>query len=91
MERIAAAACRHKGQVFHLPPPARHWNVIAHIVSECQVQEHEFPICPPPDQGFVTDTGRFVDRTEAWKIARDADQLLPTAYVTTHLFSEDVW
>lgn len=48
-------------------------------------------------QGFLTDEDVFVDRYEAFQIARAADQLLPEAkeeYVnktTTQLFSEDVW
>lgn len=48
-------------------------------------------------QGFLTDEDVFVDRYEAFQIARAADQLLPEAreeYVNkaiTQLFSEDVW
>ena len=48
-------------------------------------------------QGFLTDDATFVDRYEAFKIARAADQLLPEAKEEykdkriTQLFSEDVW
>lgn len=48
-------------------------------------------------QGFLTDNDIFVDRYEAFEIARAADQLLPEAKeeykdkITTQLFSEDVW
>lgn len=48
-------------------------------------------------QGFLTDNNTFVDRYEAFKIARAADQLLPEAKeeykdkIITQLFSEDVW
>ena len=48
-------------------------------------------------QGFLTDNNTFVDRYEAFKIARAADQLLPEAKeeykdkIITRLFSEDVW
>ena len=94
MIRIAAAACRYKGQVFYLPPPARHWNVIQHILSECAVPETEWPICPPADQGFVTETGQFLGRREAYSIALRADQLLPEALKGVgeyDLFSEDLW
>lgn len=49
------------------------------------------------EQGFLTNDATFVDRYEAFKIARAADQLLPKAKeeykdkVITQLFSEDVW
>ena len=48
-------------------------------------------------QGFLTDNDTFVDRYEAFEIARAADQLLPEAKeeykdkIITQLFSEDVW
>ena len=48
-------------------------------------------------QGFLTDNNTFVDRYEAFKIARAAGQLLPEAKeeykdkIITRLFSEDVW
>lgn len=48
-------------------------------------------------QGFLTDTNTFVDRYEAFQIARTANQFLPEAkeeykdVISTELFSEDVW
>ena len=48
-------------------------------------------------QGFLTDNDTFVDRYEAFKIARAADQFLPEVKeeykdkIITQLFSEDVW
>ena len=48
-------------------------------------------------QGFLTDDTTFVDRYEAFKIARAANQLLPEAKEKykgkriAQLFSEDVW
>jgi hypothetical protein len=50
------------------------------------------PICGT--QGFALDDGRFVDRAEAWTIAKDAGQLLsraPTDGRGGILYSEDVW
>ena len=46
-----------------------------------------------PDQGFITNTGRFVDRKEGCIIARDAGQLegrTKTGGEHT-LYSEDLW
>ena len=48
-------------------------------------------------QGFLTDNDTFVDRYEAFEIARATEQLLPEAKeeyknkIITRLFSEDVW
>ena len=45
-------------------------------------------------QGFVTDTGRYVDRKEAWQIAEAAGQLnerAPTDGRGGTLYSEDLW
>lgn len=43
-------------------------------------------------QGFLTDTGRFVNRYEAMKIALAADQIIvPKNLLHDALFSEDVW
>lgn len=81
--RIAAAACRpDAGPVYHLPPPARHHDVIraAGIMFR------------PDQQGFITDCGRWVDRQEALRIARAAGQLIGEPSAPSHgLYSEDVW
>jgi hypothetical protein len=48
-------------------------------------------------QGFLTDNNTFVDRYEAFEIARIADQFLPEAKIEyanktiSELYSEDVW
>jgi len=68
----------------------RHSNVILKIIQEGEELSvsHEFFI-----QGFVTDDGRFVDRREAFIIAKDCNQLLnpkdPWAEPT--LMSEDLY
>lgn len=43
------------------------------------------------EQGFLTNEDDFVDRVEAKKIAREADQLLDRASPLKYLFSEDLW
>jgi len=44
------------------------------------------------NQGFLTSTGRYVDRQEGYQIARAAGQLLkPYTDDTRDLFSEDVY
>jgi len=41
-------------------------------------------------QGFITSTGRFVDREEAGRIAVEAGQVKASALRGGHLFSEDL-
>ncbi len=85
MERIVAAALRYKDQVYSLPPPARHHTVIQ-MMAELGMGPETMG-----DQGFVTDSGRFVSRSEAAIIATQADQLILKSFPTDLLFSEDVW
>lgn len=68
--------------IVSAPPPARHHNLF-------------WPMWPrhPDESGFITSTGRFVDREEGLRIAKDAGQPLidhPSRH-DTHLFSEDLW
>lgn len=42
-------------------------------------------------QGFITSKGRFVDREEAYLIAKKADQLLNDFEGKSKLFSEDIY
>lgn len=42
-------------------------------------------------QGFITNKGRFVDREEAYLIAKNANQLLHDFEDKTILFSEDIY
>jgi len=88
-ETIACAAirCPH-GRVFSLPQPARHHNVIWHMVDEYGYRGHEVG---PDYQGFVTSAGRYVDREEAWRIAKAAGQIKRVTGSEGALFSEDMW
>ena len=42
-------------------------------------------------QGFITTTGRFVNRKEAWEIARAAGQIDDNGGYNRELFSEDLY
>ena len=96
-ERIAAAALLLGDTIFFLPPPARHIDVARHIWGERGCYFY----LTQEVQGFVTDTGLFVDREEGHKIAKAAGQLIPRkgGYRDgeindrdgSHLFSEDLW
>lgn len=66
--------------IVSAPPPARHHNLFA-LAGHCD------------ESGFLTSTGRFVDREEAMRIAVAAGQPLidhPSRHAT-RLFSEDLW
>lgn len=99
MESILASAIRFNGQVWSVPRPGRHHDVIRYIIE----------ITPGlqtvgGEQGFIAGEGatqgRFVDRLEGRKIAEAAGQIIAgrrdndgIPYVSTddRLFSEDVW
>lgn len=79
--------------VHSVPKPGRHHDVIR-VVHEATGE----PV--GGEQGFVTSTGRFVNRLVARRIAENARQLIAgrkdsdgIPYVATddRLFSEDVW
>lgn len=62
MEKIVKAAINHKGKIYE---GYRHGNIMQEIHEEVK----------PDEQGFLTDTGRFVSRVEAAKIAYEAGQI----------------
>lgn len=85
--RIDRAAIRlMDGRVFDLPRPARHGDVIGHIVSTTDLTH----VSQGHTQGFVTDAGDFVDRYDGARIAHAAGQIAAPKESGV-LFSEDLW
>jgi hypothetical protein len=91
-ERIVAAAIKIKTTfkddypnelIVSSPPPARHHSIMHPFTFTTGIREME--------QGFITSTGRFVDRDEGFLIARAAGQIKQKHGPATHLFSEDMW
>lgn len=91
IERIEGAALRAKSRfndhilVWSVARPGRHCDLMG--VGDPETEEQH-------EQGFVTSTGRFVDRVEAWHIAARAGQIWrvcgsdgPTVGIT----SESIW
>lgn len=69
--------------IVSAPPPARHHNLFIAYDR----------LGTPDQQGFLTSTGRFVERIEAMKIAKTSGQPMidhPSRH-ETKLFSEDLW
>lgn len=76
-ETVAAAAVLVEGVLWTLPRPAAH----AHILrAYSDVKQQPVPVSDH-EQGFVTNTGRFVDRFEAAILVGR----------TGALYSEDLW
>lgn len=83
-EQIVGVAILIGGEVISLPRPNRHHNL--------------FPICKSRgfkapyygEQGFITDTGRFLNRIEGGKLALENGQV-QKLHAPPELFSEDVW
>ena len=86
-ESIQAAAIRHEGKVWSVPPPGRHHDVIR-LIAEARPET--LPVKGGIAQGFVTSKGRFVTRTLAGKIALSAGQTVALRW-GPHLYSEDLW
>jgi hypothetical protein len=83
-ESIISVGILYKDLIVSLPPPARHHSVLHPLVAI--VDE----IIGPREQGFVTSTGRWVDRTEGASIAIAAGQIEALNW-PPHLYSEDLW
>lgn len=92
-ERVVAAATQLYGVTLSLPAPARHAHILHAFIDAGWTKEQTRPLMHYT--GFITSTGRFVDRQEARCIADAAEQLITreNGVVSTsdELFSEDVW
>lgn len=88
-ERIVAAAVYH-GATVSLPPPARHHTILASMAIIWSIDAME---CPPENQGFLTNKGRFVNRVEGFYIADRAGQIIEKSgnKGVPELYSEDMW
>jgi hypothetical protein len=87
MERIDIAAIRHaRHGVYSLARPNRHWQVL-------QAARHDGwgADVLSAEQGFITESGRFVDRKEALIIAMMAGQIEGPKFQPDMIFSEDLW
>lgn len=75
-----------------VPPPGRHHTVFAGVRGACGENDKTRGFCCAAQQGFVTSAGRFVDRTEAYKVAEAAGQIIMHGSSRPGtLYSEDLW
>lgn len=73
------------GAIYTVLPPGRHHDCLRAIH-----EDGNRPSSCVDAQGFMTSTGRFVDRVEAGQIAITAGQIEALKW-PPNLFSEDLW
>jgi hypothetical protein len=88
LTQITHVAIQYAGKTYSLPAPNRHHNVIRMIAAENGVG-----IRGPDKQGFLDETGKFLNRKDAMLIAQATGQLnrRPGGYNGDDLYSEDLW
>jgi hypothetical protein len=82
---IVGVAIVFENQLYSLPAPNRHHNVIRLIAEENGVG-----INGPDVQGFVDQSGKFYNRRQAMTLVRTNGQL-KIETTNFELFSEDLW
>lgn len=96
---IIAAAIKIGDVVTFIPAPARHHDVLRGLKDNFKGRTDQGYLCET--QGFLTSSGLFLNRSEAYEHALACGQGLPRrkailaegyqAYNGTELFSEDLW
>lgn len=85
--RIVQAAIRTEdGQVVTLPRPARHQDIVSHMMANGFALEQ----IEKGEKGFTTDTMPFVRRQPARRIAEKAGQMIQSLH-PSQLFTDDLW
>jgi hypothetical protein len=84
--RDQASACIYEGRTWTLPPPARHHHLLRAIRDDVAGEIDWGSV----ECGFLTTTGRYVDREEGARIALSSGQV-EKLDAPPWLFSEDVW
>jgi hypothetical protein len=92
---IVAAAVRIHHCVCTMAAPARHHDILRQIAGMFDPEERPDHTYEAETQGFITDTGHFIERREALIHARECGQVLRRkpgiGYQGDELFSEDLW
>lgn len=93
---IEAAAIKYGDLICFIPKPARHHNIL-HKLSDMYNSDRKADWAYAEEkQGFITDTGEFLDRKSAKLHAQACGQFRPeglrvSSYNGDELFSEDLW
>lgn len=92
--RIVSAAIKLGDVIVSMPCPARHHDILNYMGVPLAKR------VKPSDQGFLTDTGRFLNRKAAYYVARANNQIdWGRRFVRSNkgqtkrstLYSEDLW
>lgn len=87
--RITHVAIRFQGHVYSLQPPHRHHDVIRLIAEQTGIQ---YVDARGEDQGFLDESGRYLNRKQALVSARVNGQLLADRPIWhSELYSENLW
>jgi hypothetical protein len=87
--KITHVAIRFNGQIYSLPKPNRHHHVIRHIVDTTGVSCVD---ARDEDQGFLDESGRYLNRKQALYSAMKNNQFRPDILIHfNELCSENVW
>lgn len=92
--KIVAAAIVQYGQIYSLPAPARHHDVISYISRNVSgFRDENGKILKPVNgiQGFIDLFGNFLTREEAAIITLRTGQIEKLEYSKDKLFSEDLF
>ena len=90
---VVSAALRNAdtGEVYSLPPPARHNHLLHGWWSDRRPPNTQITsYCRPPEQGFLLSDGSFATRKEAARVAINAGQILELKWPPL-LYTEDLW
>lgn len=88
-ENIVGVSVYYDGKPWTLPRPNRHHNVFFHIWYELGGDDH-YSMSLLGEQGFITSTGRIINRVEGLKIAIENGQMIHPPY-NSELYSENLW
>lgn len=87
-ETIVAVASKAYGKLYQLPKPNRHHNLLDLMYAE---NNGAFQVAAD-EEGFITSTGRYVNREEGYLIAQQANQIIAERHRPgDELYSESVW
>lgn len=79
-------------EIISLPRPCRHHHIIHTVgVTLAAFGLRAVRGVDGKSQGFLDETGAYLDRVQAKERAIATGQLLPTAANFPELYSEDVW
>ena len=91
-ETIVAAACQYGRIVLSVKRPGRHHDIFRHYAASFEQNVIQGRKSTTREvQGFLTNTGRFVTREAAWRIAVLAKQPFLRKNDGGTLYSEDLW